>query len=405
MSIFLPATILLPQSSDLEKWSVIACDQFSAQPEYWKRVREKVADAPSTLHMILPEAELGQPGEEKKVADIHAKMTEYLEEGMFKSYEDSFIYVERTLENGEIRKGLIGMIDLENYEYEEGASAPIRCTEKTVVERIPPRMKVRWEASLELPHVLLLCDDKEKLLIEPIAAQKKELKQLYHFSLMEEGGEIAGWLVTGCVLKQFEGAMERYQKKADSSVIFAVGDGNHSLATAKACYERLKKEHPREDLSQHPARYALVELENIHDEAQVFEPIHRFVFDTEPMPLLETLKGQCGAETGYPVEWHAQGRSGIIYLNSSMGELAVGILQKFLDEYLKGSKGKLEYIHGDDELKQLTKQRNTIGFILPAMRKEQLFKGIEADGSLPRKTFSMGNAKEKRYYLECRRIQ
>jgi len=405
MDLFLPATILLPQVHDLERWSVIACDQFSAQPEYWRRVREKVADAPSTLHMILHEAELGQAGEEEKIAGIHAKMKEYLQEGLFAKYENCLIYVERTLMNGEIRKGIIGKIDLEQYEYMEGALAPIRCTEKTVVERIPPRMKVRWNAELELPHVLLLCDDKKKTLIEPIAAQKELLKQLYHFSLMEAGGELAGWLVEGSVLKEFEEALRRYQEERKSSVVFAVGDGNHSLATAKACYERLKKEHPKEDLSAHPARYAMVELENIHDKTQVFEPINRIVFDTEAMQLLEMLTIQCSAKEGYPIEWHVQGKKGTLYLDPSMGELAVGILQKFLDEYLNHHKGRLEYIHGDYELKLLADQRNAIGFILPAMEKKQLFKGIEKDGVLPRKTFSMGKAQEKRYYLECRQIQ
>lgn len=413
MSIFLPADILLPKVKSMEKWSVIACDQFSAQPEYWQRVKQAVAEEPSTFHLILPEAELGAADEEVRVEKIHQTMRQYLAEDLFELYPNSFVYVERTLENGMIRKGLIGRIDLEAYEYTEGAASPVRCTEKTVVERIPPRMKVRWEAALELPHVLLLCDDDEHLLIEPVTEKKGELPALYDFNLMEGGGRIRGWLVQGEESRKFEERLVKFAEKAQDKyadlkgepVIFAVGDGNHSLATAKACYERLKAEHPGEDMSKHPARYALVELENLHDEAQVFEPIHRVIMEAKPEELLKKLeKAVCCENGGYPVTWYMGEETGRLYLDQQKGELAVGILQNFLDEYLKSHEGKIDYIHGDAELKELAKQERAIGFMLPAMQKSQLFRGVIADGALPRKTFSMGNAREKRYYLEARKI-
>lgn len=413
MDIFSAANILLPRVKSMEKWSVIACDQFSAQPEYWQQVREEVGNAPSAFHLILPEAELGQAGEEERITAIHKQMEAYLDQGLFEQYEHAYIYVERTLADGSIRKGVIGMVDLEAYDYKPGAISPIRCTEKTVLERIPPRMKVRWNAPLELPHVLLLCDDEEKTLIEPIAMQKNQMQKVYDFSLMKEGGNITGWILKDAILTQFEERLELFAQKASqhyrdlegAPVIFAVGDGNHSLATAKACYERLKQENPQKDFSHHPARYALVELENLHDEAQVFEPIHRVIFNTEPIHLLAALQKECAAETGYPISWYMNGKKGMLYLDANQGELAVAILQNFLDRYLERHDGKIDYIHGDDELKKLASRENAIGFMLPVMEKNQLFRGVIADGALPRKTFSMGKAQEKRYYLEARLIR
>jgi len=413
MNVFLPADILLPKTDDMEKWAVIACDQFTSQPEYWERVRATAGDKPSTINLILPEAELGTEKEAEHIELINKTMAEYINNDIFKTYENSFIYVERTLENGSIRKGLVGMIDLEAYDYNPGATSAIRATEKTVVERIPPRMRVRRNAPIELPHVLLLCDDHKKVLIEPITAMKDSLTKLYDFDLMEDGGHITGWLVDGEVAKAFEDRLTEYsatvgEKYADLDgvpMIFAVGDGNHSLATAKACYEELKKNNPGKDLSNHPARYALVELENIHDEAQVFEPIHRIVTNTDPKKLLEAVKATQCAEGGFPVKWFIGNESGMIYLDKAKSQLAVGVLQSFLDEYLKENKGTIDYIHDDDVVEKLAKQDNAIGFLLPPMEKSQLFRGVIADGVLPRKTFSMGHAREKRYYIEARKIK
>lgn len=409
---FLPAEILLPKVEDMSKWAVIACDQFSSQPAYWDRVRANAGDAPSTIHLILPEAQLGTEQEPALTEEINRTMAAYLEQDLFTVYPNSFVYVERTLQSGAIRKGLVGMVDLEAYDYSMGSTSDIRATEKTVVERIPPRMRVRKNAPLEFPHILMLADDHDKVLIEPITAQKEHLKKLYDCMLMEDGGHIAGWLVDGVEAQAFMDRLTTYTQHVDEKYTglpgtpmdFAVGDGNHSLATAKACYEELKKAHPGEDLSQHPARYALVELENIHDAAQEFAPIHRVIVKTDAPALLKAVQDNLCAETGFPVEWYMGKDHGTIYLDQSKGQLAVGILQSFLDQYLAQHDGETDYIHGDADLMELADQDNAIGFLLPVMEKSQLFRGVIADGILPRKTFSMGHAREKRYYLEGRKI-
>ena len=413
MNPFLPADILLPQVENLSQWAVIACDQFTSDPEYWQRVRACAGDAPSAIHLILPEVELGTPQEAAHTAEINETMDRYRAENVFRTYGRAFVYVERTLQSGAIRKGLVGMVDLEAYDYAPGSVSAIRATEKTVVERIPPRMRVRRSASVELPHILMLADDHDKVLIEPIAAGKDRLPKLYDFDLMEGGGHITGWLVQGEAVEAFEARLtdyaakvgEKYQGLPGVPMVFAVGDGNHSLATAKACYEELKAAHPGEDLSAHPARYALVELENIHDEAQVFEPIHRVLVKTDPEKLLADLQAQACAEGGFPVQWYTAAGSGTVYLDRSRSQLAVGALQGFLDGWMRDNAAEIDYIHGDDEVKALAAQENAIGFLLPAMEKSQLFRGVIADGVLPRKTFSMGHAREKRYYLEGRAIR
>jgi uncharacterized protein (DUF1015 family) len=413
MNAFLPADILIPKTDSMEKWAVIACDQFTSDKAYWERVRRNAAGAVSTINLILPEAELGTELEAAHTAEINRTMADYMKNDVFTTYPNSFVYVERTLENGSVRKGLVGMVDLDAYDYTTGATSAIRATERTVPERIPPRQRVRRDAPIELPHILMLCDDHKKLLIEPISAKKNSLKKLYDFDLMEGGGHIAGWLVTGRDVEEFNKTLtdytasvgEKYEGLKGVPMVFAVGDGNHSLATAKSCYEELKKNHPGEDLSRHPARFALVELENIHDEAQAFEPIHRVVFKTNPEKLLETLEKTYCAEGGFPVKWYIGTKSGTVYLDRKKSELAVGALQSFLDAYLKENAGEIDYIHDDDALVELAKKPDSIGFLLPAMEKSQLFRGVIADGILPRKTFSMGHSREKRYYLEGRKIK
>ncbi len=413
MNAFLPADILMPKTDAMEKWAVIACDQFTSDQGYWDRVRKNAEGAVSTINLILPEAELGTEKEAEHTKVINETMAKYMAEDVFTTYANSLVYVERTLENGSIRKGLIGMVDLDAYDYSTGATSAIRATERTVPERIPPRQRVRRDAPIELPHILMLCDDHKKALIEPIGEKKESLKKLYDFDLMENGGHIAGWLVEGKDVEQFNAVLteytatvgEKYEGLKGIPMVFAVGDGNHSLATAKSCYEELKANHPGEDLSNHPARYALVELENIHDDAQVFEPIHRIVFKTDAKKLLKTLEETYCAEGGFPVKWYIGTESGTIYLDRAKSELAVGALQSFLDSYLKENAGEIDYIHDDDALIELSKKENAIGFLLPAMEKSQLFRGVIADGILPRKTFSMGHSREKRYYLEGRKIK
>ena len=403
----------MPQVDSMEKWAVIACDQFSSQPEYWEAVKDYVKKAPSTLHLMLPEAMLGSKDEDEKIRKIQSTMKNYMENHLLKTYEKSFVYVERTLQNGKIRRGIVGAIDLEEYSYTKEKEAKIRSTEKTVMERIPPRMKIRYQAPIELPHVILLCDDFKNELLEFITQNKGELKKLYEFDLMQHGGHIAGWLVEGEIkeqfikkLQQYEQMMgEKYHDLSKEPMLYAVGDGNHSLATAKACYEKLKKNHTWEHIKDHPARYALVELENLHDESQQFEPIHRIITGTDPKELIEELKVQCCCEEGQKIKCLYGDKEEILCLDLHKNQLAVDKIQTFLDEYLKEHSGCIDYIHGEDVLKKLSKKEDCVGIELPVMEKDQLFPSVMTDGTLPRKTFSMGHASEKRYYIEGRAIR
>lgn len=411
MNIFKSTDILLPKDAALEQWAVIACDQFTSDPAYWQRVRAAAGDGPSTIHLILPEADLGSANEAEAVRSINAAMERYLKENVFTVYPDSYVYVERTLMDGSVRPGLLGAVDLEEYNYNVGSTSAIRATEKTVLERIPPRQRVRKDAPIELPHVLMLCDDDKMQLIEPIRAVRDTLPKLYDFELMEQGGRIRGWLVQGEQAKAFDDRLAAFaatvhEKYADlgGSILLAVGDGNHSLATAKSCYEAMKAANPGVDLSDHPARYSLVELENIHDPSLVFEPIHRILENVNGEKLISDLACVC-AEDGYPVKWVMGEKSGTVYLDKTKGELAVAVLQEFLDKWLANNSGEIDYIHGDDEVCQLAQKPHAVGFLLPAMEKHQLFRGVISGGALPRKTFSMGHAREKRYYLEGRKIK
>lgn len=396
---FCHANILLPRYADMEKWAVIACDQFASQPEYWAQARQLVGDAPSALKLILPESEL-EGDCSAAIATIHETMRRYLQEALFQTYENSFIYVERTLENGTVRRGVVGGLDLCSYDSDPNAHAIVRATEETVAERVPPRMEIRRGASLELPHVLLLCDDFQKQLIESLTAKKDSLPLLYDFDLMLSGGRIRGWLVAGEDEKDFSHQLELYarrtrEKYGETAVLYALGDGNHSVAAAKACY----LENPHEK-----ARYALVELENIHDDAQVFEPIHRIVKDTEVDKLIRAMEDAIGGEIGAEVTWHAAGRTGTIRVAPVAGQLTVGTIQVFLDNYLRQNPGVIDYIHGLDAVVSLSQAENAVGFVLPGVDKGEFFHSIIVGGTLPRKTFSMGHAREKRYYLEARRI-
>lgn len=413
MSTFIPADILMPQVDSMKKWAVIACDQFSSQPEYWEEVEDYVKEAPSTLHLMLPEAKLGSKDEDEKIRKIQSTMKNYVDNHLLKTYEQSFVYVERTLQNKKIRRGIIGAIDLEEYSYTPEKEAKIRSTEKTVMERIPPRMKIRYQAPIELPHVILLCDDWKNELLEFVTQSKKDMTKLYDFDLMQDGGHITGWLVDGEVKERFieklhqyeDGMKEKYGDLSKEPMYYAVGDGNHSLATAKACYEKLKKNHQWKHVEDHLARYALVELENLHDDSQQFEPIHRVITGTEPEELLNALKEQCCKEDGQEIRCYFGDKEEVLHLDLHEHQLAVDKIQTFLDEYLKENSGYIDYIHGEDVLKELSKKENAIGIELPAMEKDQLFPSVMTDGTLPRKTFSMGHACEKRYYIEGRAIK
>lgn len=408
MGIFKSADILLPRTDRMESWAVIAVDQFVSQRQYWEEVKRLAGDNPSALHLVLPEAYL-EEDDSAAIERINAAMERYLQQNIFACYPGAYIYVERTLQNGSIRQGIVGALDLENYDYRPGSTTPIRATEQTVPERIPPRVQIRKDAPLELPHVLLLCDDSQQKLIETAAQRKAQLPCLYDFDLMADGGRIRGYLLTGNDADAMDQALATYEEAAraklgENAVIYAIGDGNHSIAAAKACYENLKAENPGKDLSGHPARYALCELENIHHAAQAFEPIHRLVKNTDPEQLLAALK-PFTCEGGQAVEWIAGEKSGTVYLDCSDGQLPVGVLQHFLDVYKKDAPQDVDYIHGEGDLQALSAEDDSIGFLLPAIDKGSFFAGIVAGGTLPRKTFSMGHAREKRYYLEARQIR
>jgi len=408
MSVFKAFELLVPKAEYMSRWPVVACDQFTSQPEYWAALENEVSASPSALRCILPEVELDKAGE-SRYEQIRDTMQQYLGSGIFRRFENSFVYVERTLINGKIRRGLVGVIDLEAYDFHADSSAPIRATERTVEERIPPRMKVRRGAKMELSHVLLLCDDECFDIIEPLSHESDKLETLYDQSLMMGGGHIRGYLVCGERADKLQEKIDAYcRRKAaqygDSApMLFAVGDGNHSLATAKACYEELKAA-GADAAAIARARYAMVELQNIRDEVQVFEPIHRLMYDVQTHKLMAFLRETCCAERGYPIRVFCGGEESLIHLDRSKGLLPVGILQHALDEYLAQNPGRIDYIHGEDTLRELCRKPASMGFVLEAIPKGDFFRGIAEDGVLPRKTFSMGEAREKRYYLEAREI-
>lgn len=415
---FKRGNILLPKNTDMTKWSVVACDQYTSEPEYWNDVEKIVGDAPSTLKLTLPEIYLEDENVSERIAKININMKALLDEDFFNEYKDSMIYLERTQSDGKIREGLIGVVDLEAYSYEKGAETPIRATEKTVIERIPPRVKIRENAPLELPHIMILIDDDKKQIIENLKNKVSEDDIVYDFDLMKNGGHVKGYLLNEETMDEVDKGLkeladkEVFAKKYDVNnkevLLFAMGDGNHSLATAKACYEKLKETMSEEEYLNNPARYALVELVNLHSPALEFEAINRVIFNTEPEKLLNSLKEyyQINKDgNGQEIEVITNDADEKWYIENPKSNIAVGSIQIFLDEYLKNNEGKIDYIHGEETTKNLAKQSGNVGFIFEAMPKNELFKTVILDGSLPRKTFSMGHSYDKRYYLESRKIK
>lgn len=399
MSIFNKADILLPECIDMEKWSVVACDQYTAQPEYWERVKEFVGETPSTLNIVYPEAFLSEG--DARINAINNAMEEYLAKDIFVALEDSLIYVERTMNSGKIRRGVVGAIDLEEYDFSKGSKSAIRATEGTILSRIPPRVKIRENAPLELPHAILLVDDVADYIIGGI----EKVKPLYDFDLMEGGGHIAGWHIRGDEADAVIGRINKFAKDAPDNLVFAVGDGNHSLATAKTCWDNLKKTLTEEEQQNHPARFCLVELENIHDDALEFEPIHRVVFGKGIADVKAALAEYYQVSADFvdgaqEIVLVSGEHTESVYVTNPSSNLTVGTLQNFLD-----SMGyELDYIHGDDVVRQLSDREDAVGFLLPCPQKSELFETVIVDGALPRKTFSMGEANEKRFYLEAKKI-
>ena len=400
---FTPADILLPNVSDMTKWSVVACDQYTGEPGYWRDTEKIVGDAPSTLRLTLPEIYLEEPDVSERIAEIDNNIESYLESGVFREYKNAMIYTRRIQSDGKLREGIVGAVDLEQYDYRRGSSSPIRATEATVAERIPPRLKIRENASCELPHIMILIDDPAKTVIEPLGG--KSLSKLYDFKLMQGGGSISGYLLDDNAIDGVDNALYELSKK--SPMLFAMGDGNHSLATAKEHYEKLKRENSDKDMSNHPARYALCEIVNLHSPALEFEAIHRIVTGVnvgglmdEMMAALDLREDVSKQKIGIVVNGEVKD----MYVHNPLSKLAVGSLQTFLDGYIAAHGGKIDYIHGADVLKNLAKGNDSVGFLLEPMQKSELFGAVIADGALPRKTFSMGHAADKRYYLEARKI-
>jgi uncharacterized protein (DUF1015 family) len=433
IGIQIPQVYLPKPGTDLSKWAVIACDQFTSQPEYWNEVEKIVGDAPSTLNLTFPEVYLEKPGGDQRIKSIQSSMRNYMDDGILQPH-DGFVYVERTVA-GKTRKGIVLCLDLEAYDYNKGSSSLIRATEGTIVDRLPPRIKIREGAMLELPHILVLIDDPNRTVIEPLSAARAKLEKLYDFDLMLESGHLAGYAVNQEFEDQVVEALRglatpetfaaKYGIGHDQPVLlFAMGDGNHSLATAKAIWEKVK---PQVGMD-HPSRYALVEIENVHDEGLEFEPIHRVLFGLKK-DLFAALEKMFGANFTYKPVASAEemvkavdsakgekqaiglvggGRShefGVIEIANPSSNLPVGTIQSFLDVFLnEGGAEKIDYVHGEDVTVKLGSQPTNAGFYLPGMNKSDLFKTVILDGALPRKTFSMGEAREKRFYMETRKI-
>ncbi len=429
-----PCALLLPQGIEYSKWAVVACDQYTSDRAYWQRVEQYVHGAPSTLQMIFPEAYLADGDADIRIAHIHRTMRDYQKQGLFRVLPEGVMYVERTCQaGGPPRRGLVMAVDLEAYDYRVGARSLVRATEGTIAARIPPRLRIRKGATLETSHVLLLIDDPAHLVIEPLALRKDDMQLCYDFDLMMGGGHIAGWHLAGeekldaladAMIHAFDPVA--YQKRtgiiaSDNRLTFAVGDGNHSLATAKACWEQIKQGMGKNINWEHPARYAMVEIVNVHDEALTFAPIHRAVFGVRGEELSRALAKEARAHDmtytqlpeGAPaphgaqvVEASFEGWRTRIALGNPTSFLAVGTLQDLLDAVLPRFEGAhIDYIHGDETARKLASQPLVSSFLLPAMDKADLFRTVLRDGALPRKTFSMGEADEKRYYLEARPIE
>ena len=415
---FKRANILFPKNIDMTKWSVVACDQYTSEMDYWNEVEKIVGASPSTLRITLPEIFLEDSDVNERINKINDTMKEYLDEDLFYELKDSMIYLERTQADGRVREGLMGMVDLEDYSYEKGSQTLIRATEKTVIERIPPRLKVRENALLELPHIMILIDDEKKKIIEDLKNEVTDSDVVYDFDLMENGGHIKGYKLNNDSMTKVEEGLEalcdkeyfekKYNVKDKGILLFAMGDGNHSLATAKANYENVKKTMTPDEYLNHPSRYALVELVNLHSEALEFEPIHRVIFDTDVNKLIEELYKYYDINeegNGQYFELVTKDIDKKLYISNPKSNIAVGSIQMFLDEYLKDNKGKLDYIHGDETTKNMGMEENNVAILFEAMPKEELFRTVILDGALPRKTFSMGHSYDKRYYLEARKIK
>lgn len=404
--------IFLPTGDvDFTKWAVIACDQYTSDREYWHDVESFVGNSPSTRHMIFPEVYLDEAGQSKTGESINRTMVEYLEGDVIRPLSPGYVYIERSTPHVKRRKGLVLSLDLEQYDYKKGSGSLIRPTEATVMDRLPPRVAVRQNAVLDLPHILVLIDDPKDSLLGPLSKEVTEEDVLYDFDLMKGGGHIKGWKVEkdhlfGLIVQALEGLKEK------NPLLYAIGDGNHSLASAKQVWEDLKMKGARPD---HPARFALVEIENIHDPGLIFEPIHRILFDTPLDHFLVFLKKMEGVTIKAHKDFEEmkdelakEGTMGILgdsrvyslYLPGNPDELVAERLHKHIDPWLSSHSISIDYIHGDDAFANLSRKGGNLGIYLPVLDKKDFFRFVGLKGVMPRKTFSLGEAEEKRYYLE-----
>ena len=422
----------MPKNKDLSRWSVIACDQYTQDFDYWKKVEESSSGSPSTLNLILPEVYLSSPDRKSMIEKIRSNMKNYIENGVFDDPENEFIYVERKTEYGRIRHGLVCAIDLDSYEWKPFSKSLIRATEATIVDRIPPRKEIRKHAPLELPHIMLLVNDPDKTLVEACGEESKKNSPVYDGDLMMNSGHISGWAVkSDSQLDKISCALENLKKSGmdgeGNSFLFAVGDGNHSLATAKAVWDEYREElkasgADESKIASSPVRYALVEIVNIYDSGLTFEPIHRVIFDANKKDLLsfveKNLDGKLSevdsadvlekkvhdSRNSFGFVFVENSKEKFVLLETNVSELAVSRLQPVLDEFLRGSSSEIDYIHGSEEVFRLGKKDNAVSILLPPIAKDSFFDTISGRGPLPRKSFSMGEASEKRFYLECRKL-
>ena len=409
-----PAQILLPAAGVRpETWACIACDQYTSEPEYWEKAFAVAGDAPSAIRLILPEYNL--KSSDSLIPQIHRTMADYLAQGLLApAVNPGFILCERTIASG-TRLGLVCAVDLEQYSFEKGSLPLIRPTEQTITDRLPPRLKIRRGAPVELTHIMILIDDPDRTVLEPLQADKASLRKVYDFDLMMNGGHLAGWAVEGdALLEQVDRSLNALMDtKGEHPLLLAVGDGNHSLATAKAYWNEIREGLSEAERENHPARFALCEIVNIHDEALLFEPIYRIVTGTTRAAVVADWKAYAEAKG---MTLAAEGSDHRFTVVSADGEETVSVLspegaipcetiQKFLDDFLsRHPEAGIDFIHGEGSLRTLAAKPETVGFLLPEIDKHTFFKDVEKLGVLPRKTFSMGEADEKRFYMEAKRI-
>lgn len=400
-----PADILMPDftATSGKLWSVVACDQYTAEPEYWRRVEDEVGSLPSTLRLMLPEVYLGEA--DARVPAIHAAMRDYIDRGILKIHRRRAVWLERTQSDGRVRSGLVAAVDLEEYDFSADSASLIRPTERTVAERIPPRIGVRRGAALEMPHVMLLIDDPADSVLWRFSGRSADA---YDFDLMEGGGHVRGGFVGATEMQDVNAALDELlagKTGSDAPILFAVGDGNHSLATAKTVWEEYKAAGAPVD---HPARYALCEVVNLHDPALEFEPIYRLAFGCDTGALIAGFRDHaerlCGCEAAQTFRIVTAEGEETVTVRHPEKTLSVATLQDYLDSYAAAHPLELDYIHGEATVVSLAAAPGKVGFLFDGMRKNELFRAVERSGALPRKTFSMGHAADKRFYLECRRI-